>query len=62
MGIKKYNQDINVYEASKERISYTLKISQQTLSEHLKNLEKKDFIKIDYIHTEKGYLKSIYRV
>jgi DNA-binding HxlR family transcriptional regulator len=47
---------------TQEKMSYTLKISQQTLSEHLKNLEKKDFIKIDYIHTEKGYPKAVYRV
>ncbi|MEA1974050.1 MAG: helix-turn-helix domain-containing protein [Bacillota bacterium] len=47
---------------NQERMAYTLKISQQAVSKHINNLEKKGFIKIEYTYTSKGHKKCIYRV
>jgi len=47
---------------NQEELALKLRVSQQTVSEHLNNLEKKDFIKIEYKYTKKGYLKCIYKI
>lgn len=47
---------------NQEEMANRLRVSQQTVSEHLNNLEKKEIIEIKHVQTQKGYLKCIYKI